>query len=177
MLSRKLPGTAAVAGTIVVGLPACLSTASSWSASPVQDEATYLPVQSISYGFGSKSVSGYFVRQSAGCVVTLMITEKGDPEEHLRPSPARVRFVLSPGQITGLDSEEGRSLNLTCGADVKTLSVDVGERDRLAALQARAPRAMAVTPQWDEYGHGHDPAPAETIRALGTAPSIGTAVR
>jgi len=66
--------------------------------------------------------------------------EKGDPEEHLRPSPARVRFVLSPGQITGLDSEEGRSLNLTCGADVKTLSVDVGERDRLAALQARAPR-------------------------------------
>ncbi len=136
MSSRKLPSISAFAATIAVSLWAWAPAASSGSPSPVEDEARYAPIQSISYEFGSKSMSGYFVQQAATCVVTLMISEKSDPEASLPQSPTRVRLVLQPGQIAGLDSEEGRSLNVTCGAGATTLLVDVGERDRLVALQA-----------------------------------------
>jgi hypothetical protein len=43
--------------------------------------------------------------------------------------------VLNPGQTAGLDSEEGRSLNFSCGEGATTLVVDNGERERLVALQ------------------------------------------
>jgi hypothetical protein len=67
-----------------------------------------------------------------------MISDKSDPD---RPSPttaARVRLVLEPGQIAGLESEEGRSLNFTCGAGAKTLVVNSGERSKLVAQQGVA---------------------------------------
>jgi hypothetical protein len=135
MLSSKLPGIAAFAGTIAVGVWVWVPAASSGSPSSVDDKAKYAPVQSISYEFGSKAMSGYFVEQSATCVVTLMITEKSDPEGSLAQTPTRVRLELTPGQIVGLDSEEGRSLNFTCGEGATTLSVDVGEREKLVQLQ------------------------------------------
>jgi hypothetical protein len=78
--------------------------------------------------FGSKSMNGYFVRESAACAVTLMIGEKSDPDHLLLTTPTRVRLVLKPGETTGLDSQEGRSLNITCGADAWTLQVDVRDR-------------------------------------------------
>jgi hypothetical protein len=106
---------------------------------PEKDEvARYQPIQSISYVLASKALSGYFVQEGEICLVTLMIIEKPDPD---RPSPAtaaRVRLMLDPGQIAGLDSEEGRSLNFTCGAGAKTLSVDYGERSKLLAQQGLA---------------------------------------
>jgi hypothetical protein len=46
--------------------------------------------------------------------------------------------VLEPGQVAGLDGEEGRSLNLTCGGDAKTLVVSTGERSKLVAQQGAA---------------------------------------
>jgi hypothetical protein len=90
--------------------------------------AEFAPIQSISYVFGSKSLSGYFVRESAACAVTLMIGEKSDPDHLLLTTPTRVRLVLKPGQTAGLDSQEGRSLNVTCGADARTLLIDARER-------------------------------------------------
>jgi len=60
-------------------------------------------------------------------------------EERLLPPPAtRVRLVLQPKQIAGLDSEEGRSLNFTCGDDATSLIVDAGDRESLVKLQQRA---------------------------------------
>ena len=141
MLSRKLPGIPACVAMLAVGLGA-LAWALAWAwapavagGSPLEDQARYQPAQSISYPFGSKKLSGYFVRQAATCVVTLMVAENSDPEGPLPPSPARVRLVLYPGQVAGLDSVEGRSLNVTCGADAATLLVDTGETDELAGLQ------------------------------------------
>jgi len=46
--------------------------------------------------------------------------------------------VRDPGQIAGLDSEEGRSLNFTCGEDAATLVVDYGERSKLMVQQGTA---------------------------------------
>jgi hypothetical protein len=80
-------------------------------------------------------MSGYFVQRSSVCLVTLMIAEKGDPDRLLPTTAARVRLVLVPGQIAGLDSEEGRSLNLKCGEGASTLTVDYGERAKLIAQQ------------------------------------------
>jgi hypothetical protein len=135
MLSRRLTNISASAGTIAAALWIWIPAASSGSPSSVDEKARYVAVQSISYEFGSKAVSGYFVEQSANCVVTFMITEKSDSEQSVTPSPTRVRLELNPGQIAGLDSEEGQSLNFTCGEDGTTLTVDVGERDKLVQLQ------------------------------------------
>src|SRR5438477_9168569 len=128
MLSRTVPGVAAFAGTLAfslwIGIPAVAG------GPPDVDGARYLPIQSISYEFGSKSMSGYFVQQAATCIVTLMISDKNDPDASQPPSPARVRLALNAGQTAGLDSEEGRSINVTCGAGATTLLVDVGQRDK-----------------------------------------------
>jgi hypothetical protein len=129
---------AAFAGTIAVSLWIAIPAALSGSPPPVEDQTRYWPIQSISYEFGSKSMSGYFVKQAATCRVTLMISEKGDPEQPLPLSAARVRLELYPGQTAGLDSEEGRSLNFTCGDNAAMLLVDEGERDRLVELQANS---------------------------------------
>jgi hypothetical protein len=125
---------AAFGGTIAVNLLIAAPAALSGPLPPVEDQAQYRPIQSISYELGSKSMSGYFVNQDATCQVTLMISETGDPERALPLSAARVRLQLRPGQTAGLDSEEGRSLNFTCGDDAATLLVDAGERDRLMEL-------------------------------------------
>lgn len=133
MSSRKPPGIPASVGLLVAGLWVCVPPAA--SAAPLEDQARYQPVQSISYAFGSKTLSGYFVQQAAACVVTLVVAERGDGEEPAPQSPARVRLVLYPGQVAGLDSAEGRSLNFTCGADAATLLVDSGDTEALAGLQ------------------------------------------
>jgi hypothetical protein len=135
MLSRKILNISAF---IAVSLWSWVPIAWSGSPSTVEDQARYLPIQSISYEFGSKSMSGYFVEKAATCLVTLMIIEKIDPEKLLPLTPTRVRLVLYPGQVAGLDSEEGRSLNFTCGEDATVLLVNVGERERLVELQALA---------------------------------------
>ena len=136
MSARKMPRFATIAGTIAVGLWAWIPAAS--GGSPATDQTRYLPIQSISHEFGSKSMSGYFVEQAGTCLVMLMIIENSDPEESLPLSPTRVRLVLYPEQVAGLDSEEGRSLNFTCGEDATTLLVEVGERESLVALQEAA---------------------------------------
>lgn len=140
MLSKKISGVVATAGITMAALLASAPVAISGSPSSSQSHAEYRPVQSISYEFGSKAMSGYFVQEDSACLVMLMIAEKGDPEMALPPSPTRVRLALNPGQIAGLDSEEGRSLNVTCGADAATLLVDTGDTRKLIARQATRPQ-------------------------------------
>ena len=87
------------------------------------------------------------MQEAATCVVMLMISEKSNPDLSLPLSSVRVRLTLDPGQIAGLDSEEGRSLNVACGIGATTLLVDVGERDKLVALQKLAlPNTIAKAP-------------------------------
>ena len=140
MLSKKISGVVAIFGMTVVTHLASAPAAISGSPSSSQSHAEYKPVQSISYEFGSKSMSGYFVQEDSACLVMLMIAEKADPEMSLAPSPTRVRLALNPGQIAGLDSEEGRSLNVTCGADAATLIVDTGDTRKLIARQSSRPQ-------------------------------------
>ena len=57
MFSRKLINISAIAVSLWVWAPA----ASSGSLSQLEGKAAYQPVQNISYEFGSKSMSGYFL--------------------------------------------------------------------------------------------------------------------
>jgi hypothetical protein len=125
---------AAFAGAIAVNLSIAIPAALSGPLPLAEDQTRYRPIQSINYDLGSKRMSGYFVAQDAACLVTLMISEAGDPEQMQPLSAARVRLQLQPGQMAGLDSEEGRSLNFTCGDEAAMLLVDAGERDRLMEL-------------------------------------------
>lgn len=141
LLTRKLPGIF----TFVTTSALCL--AASVPAVSLAEEARYQPIQSITHEFGSKFMNGYFEQEAGTCVVTLMLTEQGDPEAMPPGSPTRLRLVLQPGQVAGLDSEEGRSVNFTCSEDTATLRVERGERDRLMAQQARAHQRLAAQAQ------------------------------
>jgi hypothetical protein len=140
MLIRKIARASALAGTVALGLVASAASAQTQS---VKSEAKYAPIQSVRYDFGSKSMSGYFVDQAKRCVVMLMVSEKPDPDAASSNSATRVRLVLNPGQTAGLDSEEGRSLNFTCGEGATALVVDTGDRDKLVGLQTLSLRKTA----------------------------------
>jgi hypothetical protein len=135
---RNMLSITVFAGTIALCLGSVVAGASGESPSLTEGQARFEPIQAITYEFGSKLTTGYFVEQDGTCIVTLMVTEKGDPENPLGLSPTRVRLTLSPGQIAGFDSEEGRSLNFTCEGGAATLLVDIGERDKLVAAQEAA---------------------------------------
>ena len=115
-----------------------------WSAiasaepAPGVNRTKYGALQSISQIFGSKFTSGYFVSETGKCLVTLMVAEKSDPESPSSQTAARVRLALNPGQVAGLDSEEGEALNFTCGTNAAALMVDRGAKDALSASQKRA---------------------------------------
>jgi hypothetical protein len=138
MLSRAAFGVSAFAVAIAVGFLPSAPAVSGESSPQKEGDSRYLPIQSISYEFGSKAISGYFVQQGSVCLVTLMITEKNDPDQPSPLTATRVRLMMDPGQIAGLDSEEGRSLNFTCGEGAAALVVDYGERSKLIAKQGAA---------------------------------------
>jgi hypothetical protein len=133
MFIKTIARASCFAGALMVGLWA--SAASSQPPASLMDEVTYRPIESIRYDFGSKSANGYFVQQAARCVVSLMVYEKPDPDAASSKTATRVRLVLNPGETAGLDSEEGRSLNFTCGNGATALVVDSGEREKLVELQ------------------------------------------
>jgi hypothetical protein len=97
----------------------------------------YHPVQSLTYDFGSKSTSGFFVQKDGACQVVLMLSEKIDPDAVTQATPVRVRLDLKPGQTAGLDSEEGQSLTFACGEGAATLVVTASSNQvpQIAAQQ------------------------------------------
>jgi hypothetical protein len=64
MLSPEPSSVSAFAATIAVGLWVWVLAASSGPPSSVEGRTAYGPIQSISYEFGSKWMSRYFVQQA-----------------------------------------------------------------------------------------------------------------
>jgi hypothetical protein len=120
MVSKLVHG--AILGAVMIAAGAAVAAVAS-NAAPAGDRATYKPMQSISHDLGSKSAIGYFLRESGECRIVLMIAEKADPEAGPMPSAARLRLALRPGQGAGLDSADGRSIDLACGDEAATLTV------------------------------------------------------
>jgi hypothetical protein len=115
-------------------------------------ETEYASQESFSSEFGSKFASGYFQSESGKCAVTLLVTEKQDPEFPASTTAARVRLKLHPGEVAGVDSEEGQSLNLTCGMNATALMVDKGERNALnAAGKKTPPSGSSAGLDWSIY--------------------------
>jgi hypothetical protein len=141
MFIKAIARASYFAGALMVGLWA--SAASSQTPASLTEEVTYRPIDSIRHDFGSKSVSGYFVQQAAHCIVKLMVYEKRDPDADSSSTATRVRLVLNPGQTAGLDSDEGRSLNFTCGEGATALLVDSGDRNELVERQTLTWRKSA----------------------------------
>lgn len=121
MFDRTIKAVAFVA--VLAGSVATLATVASSASTAGPEQTAYVPMQGITEDLGSKAAIGYFIREAGACQVVLMISEKVDPETGAVPSAARLRLALMPGQSAGLDSEEGRSIDLTCGEDAGSLSV------------------------------------------------------
>ena len=93
-----IPNIAAFAGTTAICLGSLVSGASGESPS-LEGQARFELIQTITYEFGSKLTTGYFVQQGGACVVTLMLIENSDPENLLGVSPTRIRLILSPAEL------------------------------------------------------------------------------
>jgi hypothetical protein len=132
MLTKSIKGVA-FSGLLIAGVAAAATVTSSASTA-LPGQTSYIPMQAIGYDLGSKLAIGYFVREAGACQVVLMIDENADPEKGLRQTAARLRLALLPGQVAGLDSEEGRSLDLTCGEGAATLVVRSGPTAEVATL-------------------------------------------
>jgi hypothetical protein len=91
---------------------------------------TYRSAQAISYQLGSKRAIGYFVRVDGACQVTMMIAETVDPDVAQPTSAARLSLSMMPGQSAALASEEGESLQLTCGSGAETVVATLASTER-----------------------------------------------
>jgi hypothetical protein len=131
MFSRTITGT--IGGLALAGTVAALATIGSQAATENAGTA-YIPMQAISHDLGSKSVVGYFIREVGACQVVLMIAENADPDVRPVPSAARLRLALEPGQMAGLDSEEGQSIDLSCDDNAATLTVFSRRTEDLAVV-------------------------------------------
>ena len=126
-----------LAAVIAVVFTACLFTSSSTASTEAAMSARYGVLQNFSHEFGSKFASGYFVREVDRCLITFKIAIRATDSQSVE-TVAHIRLDLNPGQVLGLDSEEGQSLNLTCGANAAALTVASGGEDALRAAQKRA---------------------------------------
>jgi hypothetical protein len=103
--------------------------------------ATFRPIEGISYELGSKRAVGYFEPRNGKrlvtfkCLVTLMIAEKVDPDQARPSSAARLSLAMLPGQSAALASEEGTSMEITCGAGAETVAVKRRTLGQLRAIQ------------------------------------------
>jgi len=79
----------------------------------------------------------------------LTIAKKESP---VGQAAERIRFFLNPGQMAGLDSEEGQSVTFTCGKNAAALLINSGARDALMASKKRALSNEDSTEiDWDVY--------------------------
>ena len=132
MLTESIKSVA-FSGLLIASVAAVATVASS-AQTAFPGETTYFPMQAISHDLGSKAAIGYFVREAGACQVVMMIGEKADAETVSTSSAARLRLALLPGQRAGVDSEEGRSIDLTCGEAADSLIVRNGPTGEVATL-------------------------------------------
>jgi hypothetical protein len=127
------------AAAVMIASSVWALSASSEAPAAIKGPSPYKPIQSISYEFGSKFMTGYFEQRAGICFIVMMVTERSDPDTDMSPSTAtRLRLPLDPGQTVGFDSEEGRSVNLTCGEGAEAVTADAGKREKLVLLQANS---------------------------------------
>ena len=129
MLKGNVVGYVMIVAVLAIAVAGSVSFAAK-SPRAKADDTVYYPIESISYVIGSKRAIGYFTRGHEKCELTLMIAEAVDLDAANPLSAARVRLALRPGEGAGVDSEEGQSIDLTCGPDAETLVVRLSETDR-----------------------------------------------
>jgi hypothetical protein len=106
------------AGVILAG-------AGSIYANAVQaNSGVYEPVQGLSYRFGSKLAVGYFSQKEGACALNIFVAE--NTGDDAGPSASRLQFKVMPGENVKLNSAEGESLEMKCGAQAATLEVKGG---------------------------------------------------
>lgn len=140
MLFEKGVGISIIAGTIAAALLVGVPITASGSEEVTESHAQIRPAENFSYELGAKFVSGYFVERAGTCLVTLTvmgIMGKSDPDAHLPLAIASIHLNLYPRQIAGLDGQEGRSLNVTCGNAGSSLQVNFSEFSNKEWLVAR----------------------------------------
>jgi NAD(P)H-nitrite reductase large subunit len=138
MFSGKPSVTPYTAGVLVVSLLAAALAVSTGAHSAAQSRSRYEPLQTMQHDFGSKSMTGYFVSEVYRCLVVLRVSDRNHADAPAVQTATRIRLALQPGETAGLDSEEGRSLNVTCGTNSASVIVETGERAALADLDGAA---------------------------------------
>ncbi|GJM03332.1 MAG: hypothetical protein DHS20C08_18330 [Rhodomicrobium sp.] len=93
-------------------------------AGSLKSGTTLKPGNGMSFLVGNKRATTYFLPSSGACEVTVMVSEAKPMVELANYVPAsRMRVKLSPGNVTKIDSFEGKTLRVMCNADAKSMTV------------------------------------------------------
>ncbi len=95
------------------------------------------PMAGLSFDIGSKKAVGYFLAESAGCNLTLLVGDSGnDASEGKKGTvPARFNTLVAAGRTARIDSGEGTSVEFFCSTGANWLTTRVMEQ---VAYQAPA---------------------------------------
>jgi hypothetical protein len=88
------------------------------------------PLAGLSFDLGSKKAVGYFVAESAGCNLTLLVGDSArDASEGAKGTvPARFNTLIASGRTARIDSGEGLSVEFFCSTGAKWLTTRVMEQ-------------------------------------------------
>ncbi|MCH9807818.1 MAG: hypothetical protein K0U74_08810 [Alphaproteobacteria bacterium] len=93
------------------------------------------PAKGQSFEVGTGKAVGYFLAKDGTCALTLMLAPKGDIDE-VKGAGTRVRFDIAPGKTGAFESPEGGTLQFTCEAGAKQMTVKSFDRVAYAAPKA-----------------------------------------
>lgn len=119
-----LAANTAVKTALTTLLLATIAAGSSALAGSYKTGTTLRPGHGMSFLVGSKRATTYFQQSSGACDVTVMVSEAKPMSEATSYVPAsRLRVKLTPGNVTQIDSFEGKTLRVMCNADAKSMTV------------------------------------------------------
>lgn len=98
--------------------------------SPISDQSgDYKGKQFLfNAAIGGKQIVSYFLNKDSHCQLTLMVAELFNGTE--APNQTTVRFVtaVEPNQSSKFATADGQSLEFSCHADSRALSISPGEK-------------------------------------------------
>jgi hypothetical protein len=111
---------AALAGVMVTGVIVNRAHADK------QPAEIFSPGQGMIHTTGSTHTIGYFLQKDGACALTLFTKEATSLDEDRLPKATRMRVSIKPGEKVELSNDDGKEMQVVCGANASTVEVHQG---------------------------------------------------
>jgi hypothetical protein len=91
-----------------------------------QPDGIFSPGQGMIHTTGSTHSVGYFLQKEGACAVTLFTKEATGLDDERIPAATRMRVSIKPGEKIELSNDDGKEMQVICGAGASTVEVRQG---------------------------------------------------